>query len=489
MMHFKNSYIVPCVIFILGLCIYPSLSHAQNTTGKKNIFAERPLIHVLGPSPALSPNDDDSAVDSKMMESSDVFKDLDTYYWYYHARSKDQERWPNSYRLCVATAPSPLGPWKRYAEGNPILDTGKEDEWDHGLTACACILKEDSYETVPGTETYYMWYFAFGGKDFPGFGAIGLATADNPLGPWKKYEGNPVMEWPKGGVYPGSVSKIDEKFYMFAQHPVSTADQGAFCIAYADKPEGPWELYEGNPVLSPGDWGSWDDGGYSEACARYHEGVYHCVYGGTKAPKIESLGYAWSFDLINWHKYGANPVIPLSRIPDGSGFAEVHCYVEGAYIYVFHTLRYYTGEATARGLGSVPEWDTEDLAIQVLTIDPKFKVAFPTLYDFSLRAGQSSRLAECLPIGLEAASTLAVTVECTYDKATKAGVRLHLRASEDGVHCDTDDLYTFDLPFRAGKTVKKTFEMSPNVKFAKVIVENIGSRKVTSINVTATVGN
>ncbi|NQT26255.1 hypothetical protein HQ585_12935 [candidate division KSB1 bacterium] len=499
MRHFKNSCIVPCVIFISGLCISPAPSHAQNTTGKKNIFAERPLIHVLGPSPALSPNADDSAVDSQMMESSDVFKDLDTYYWYYHARSKDQERWPNSYRLCVATAPSPLGPWKRYAEGNPILDTGKEDEWDHGLTACACILKEDSYETVPGTETYYMWYFAFGGKDFPGFGAIGLATADNPLGPWKKYEGNPVMEWPKGGVYPGSVSKIDGKFYMFAQHPVSVADQGAFCIAYADKPEGPWKLYEGNPVLSPGDWGSWDDGGFSEACARYHEGVYHCVYGGTKVPKIESLGYAWSFDGINWEKYAANPVVSLGRVPDAAGFAEVHILIEGSYIYVYHTLRYFTGDGTARGVSSYPplkvedfgkesmtshilhnnhnvydtDWDTEDLAIQVLTIDPQYKISFPILMIDSLDPRQSTRIEACLPMGLEAASKLAIATECTYDSKAKAGLRLHVRGSNDGVRCDTEDLYTFDIPARAGQDIRKTFDVNTNVRFAKVVVENL----------------
>ena len=171
---------------------------------------------------------------------------------------------------------------------------------------------------------------------------------------------DPVMDWgDEPGVYPGSVTKIGDTFYMFVQSPVSVQDQGPFCIATASKPEGPWKKYKGNPVLTPGDWGAWDDGGYSEACARSHEGVFHCVYGGTKAPKIESLGYAYSFDAIDWHKYQANPGVTLSRVPDASGFAEVHCYVEGPYIYVFHTLRYYTGEGTARGLGSYPDWDTE----------------------------------------------------------------------------------------------------------------------------------
>ncbi len=515
MKHFKKSRLLAIAIPTLLLCSIVTISNAENVAPKKNIFAERPLIHVLGPSPALSPSAEYSAVDSLMMESSDVLKDYDTYYWYYHARSKDQERWPNSYRVCVATSPNLLGPWKRY-EGNPIVDTGKEGEWDHGLTACAILMKEGAYDIGPGGETYYMWYFAFGGRNFAGRGAIGLATADNPLGPWKKYEGNPVMEWPEGGVYPGSVSKIDGKYHMFAQHPVSVADQGAFCIATADKPEGPWEYYEGNPVMTPGDFGAWDDGGFSEAGARYHEGIFHLIYGGTKNQKIESLGYAYSFDGIDWHKYAANPVVPLSRIPDGSGFAEVHCFIEGPYIYVFHTLRYFTGEGTARGLSSFRplreedlgkeamgphrmhynrnllsgNWVTEDLAIQVLTIDPQFKIAFPILTMDSLGPKGYNRLAECLPVGLEAATSLAITVECTYDSGAKAGLRIHVRASEDGVHCDTDDLYTFAMPFRAGQTVKKTFQMNPKVRFAKVIVENLdASRNATSVKITATIGN
>ena len=277
---------------------------------------------------------------------------------------------------------------------------------------------------------------------------------------------------------------------MHAQHPVSVEDQGPFKIATADQLEGPWTKFEGNPVMTPGDWGAWDDGGYSEARVRYHEGVYHCVYGGTKTPKIEALGYAYSFDGIHWNKYTANPVVPLGRVPDGSGFAETHCLVEGSNIYVYHTLRYFTGEGTARGLGSVPEWETEDLAIQILTIDPKFKFAYSILHDLNLSHGQSSRLAECLPVGLEAVSGLALSVECAYDMKAKAGIRLHVRSSEDGIHCDTDDMYTYDLPFRAGETVKKTFEMSPKTKFAKVIVENLDdATQVSAVNVTATVGN
>jgi len=373
-------------------------------------------------------------------------------------------------------------------------------------------MKEGAYDIKAGTEKYYMWYSSAGS-------AIGLATADNPLGPWKKYENNPIID---DFGYLGAVIRKDGKYYMFSQHPVDPeTDQGPYKIATAENPEGPWKRYEGNPVINPGDWGSWDDGGYSEACPRYHEGVYHLVYGGTKNYKLESLGYAYSFDGINWQKYSANPVVPLGRVPDGAGFAEVHTYVEGAYIYVFHTIRYFSGEGTTRGLSSYSplkeeqlsdphigkdgmtshrmrhnknllsgHWVTEDLAIQVLTVDPKFKITFPILHDLTLKPEQSSRLAECLPIGLEAASKLAIATECTYTSGASAGIRLHVRGSDDGVNCDTEDLYTFDIPLKASQTVRKTIDINTNVKFVKVIVENLDvSNSVQTVNITATVGN
>jgi len=55
----------------------------------------------------------------------------------------------------------------------------------------------------------------------------------------------------------------------------SSPDQGPICLATAEKPEGPWKKYEGNPVIPAGDWGAWDDGGYSEAGVIHRDGVFH----------------------------------------------------------------------------------------------------------------------------------------------------------------------------------------------------------------------
>ena len=455
---------------------------AENLPPSANLYAERALVHILGPSPAIVPSAERSAVDSFVLESCDVIKDVATYYWYYHAKSKDTARWPFGYRICAATAPSPLGPWTKYA-GNPVLDQGPEGSWDHKSVDGAVILKEGAWNIRRGTETFYMWYSGSG----PTGRHIGLATASSPLGPWKKYEHNPIL---KNFGYLGGVVRVNGKFYLFAQQPVGVTDQGPFRVALADRPEGPWVPHQSNPMLAPGDWGAWDDGGYSEARVRYHEGVFHCFYGGTKTPKIESIGYAYSLDGVHWSKYGANPVVAISRVPDASGMAEVHAWLEGPYVYLYHTLRYFTGVGTARGLKGFPRFETEDLGVQVLTIDPRFKIAFPVLALDSLGPRQSSRIEECLPIGMEAASTLALTITGTFPPGAQRGLTLHLRGSCDGVHYDTADLASYGIGPTPGGAVQQTVSLTPSVRFLKVIIENRDpAQPATAIRVQATVGN
>ena len=155
-------------------------------------------------------------------------------------------------------------------------------------------------------------------------------------------------------------------------------------------------------------------------------------------------------------------------------------------------MRYFTGKGTARGLSSYPSspWTTEDLAIQVLTIDPRFKIAMPVLNIESLAPRQSSRIQDCLPIGLESALSLALSVECAYGSEARAGLSLHARGTDDGVDYDTVDLCGFEIPLDAGKRVRRTVELSPKVRYVKVIVENLdGLHAVRAVNVKATVGS
>lgn len=429
-------------------------------SNQQGVFKQ--LIQIPVSNPILTPGGKNSW-DENVIECCNVFKDENTYYLYYHGIPKNKDIWSRlTYRIGVATSSHPLGPWKKY-EKNPIIDLGPEGSWEDGWVACAAVLKE-------GADKYYMWY--------SGNGHVGLATASSPLGPWKKYEDNPILE---DFGYVGGVVKVDGKYYMYNEYPIgeSSPDQGPICLATAEKPEGPWKKYEGNPVIPAGDWGAWDDGGYSEAGVIYRDGVFHIFYGGTKWEKLESIGYAYSFDGYNFTKYPHNPVALREKNPDASAFAEVHALYEPPLVYLYHTLRYIS-------LGSEPE----DIGVQILATQTPFRLAIPVLNINQVGPGVISSLEACPPISLEHISSLALTTECTYDNQAKAGMRTHIRASYDGLNYDTEDLYTFDNHFEPGKKVSKTVELAPKVMFIKVLVENLSkTHPINTVKVTATLGH
>lgn len=255
-------------------------------------------------------------------------------------------------------------------------------------------------------------------------------------------------------------------------------------VATAEQPEGPWEKNPDNPIFSPGDWGAWDDGGYSEAAVRYSDGVFHLFYGGAKTWKLESIGYAHSFDGYNFTKYAGNPVVTLQSVPDASGFAEVKALIEPPFIYLYHTLRYFN-----RNIGEDGQWIGEDLGMQVLSTSPTFRLPMPVLCIESLGASQTTANDECIPIGMQNVESCALTVECEFDKHTKNGLRLHLRSSYDGLSWDTRDMKTFDIEADAGGRIQETMDFFPTCRFFKVLCENLDdSSDISQLKVAATLG-
>jgi len=429
-------------------------------------FEIRQFIQVPGPNPILVPGE--SGWDSKVIEAADILKDNDTYYLYYHAVGDK-----GSYQIGVATADHPLGPWHKY-ERNPVLMTGPEGSWEESHSACAFIHKE-------GPDKYYMWYSGYG-KDESGKQnwGIGLATAKSPLGPWHKYERNPIMDY---FGYVGGVVKYNNKYYLYTAHPIGSTgvDYSPMSLAIAENPEGPYVEYENNPILKPDPWGSWDDGGYSEAEVYYHDGIFHMFYGGTKLNPTrilsrESIGYAYSYDGLNFTKYPGNPVAVREMQPDGAAFAEVHAYQEGSLIYLLHTLRYNSRKGD------------EDLGIQVLATQKPFKISMPVIIREKLAPGFSTTIDECKPICLDNINSVAITVDFDLSSPATSPVIIHIKTSFDGINYDTVDLQTFTINPGNKKHIQQTIKLSTVIRYMKIEVENTANIRIDKLSVYVTLG-
>ena len=445
-------------------------------SGLNALLLPRPFLQIPGPNPILTPGEP-GRWDSTVVEAADAFKDSGTYYLYYHAVGSG-----GHYQMGVATSKHPLGPFTKHGDG-PILPVGPEGSWDSRHAACGMILKE-------GPDEYHMWYSGYGMTDEHAQWSIGLATADNPLGPWTKHPNNPLI---KHFGYVGGVVKVDGKYMLYTAHPIDSVapDYSPMSLATADKPEGPYTEYAHNPVMKEGELGEWDDGGISEAEVLYFGEVFHMFYGGAKVyePRIatrESIGYAYSFDGYHWTKYGGNPVATREADPNASAFAEVHAIYEAPFIYVYHTLRY-RKPWRDRHADLFP--GVEDLGVQVLVTQRSFKLDMPVLHLDQLAAGAITKLIDSPNVSLAVADTLALTVQCTFSTQQTEGLRVHVRSSTDGLTFDTVDLATFEVGPGRGGTVRQTYPVDARPEFIKVIVENGDTiHPVQGLQVIATLG-
>ncbi len=458
-----------CLVTLIFCLVFSNVGYADDAKSKptptRDIIENMQFIQIPGPNPIITPGPD-GAWDGGVIEASDAFRDVGTYYFYYHGHGG------KGYQLGVASAPGPLGPFKKHGD-NPILEVGPEGSWDAIHVACAMVLKE-------GSEKYYMWYSGYGSN---GTWDIGLATAKHPLGPWKKHEKNPVL---RDFGYMGGVVKIDGKYRLYVAHPIShtgyKGDYSPLALAMGDKPEGPFVKYRDNPLMKRGNLGDWDDGGISEAEVLYHNGMCHMFYGGPElfGPRLEHVGYAYSFDGFEFFKYSKNPLIARQVSPNTAAFAEVHAIIEPPFIYVYHTLRPVMHE----GKKSYP-W-VENLGVQVLATQRPFSFDMPVLNLDTLDAGEKTALSDSPPVCLGHIKRVSITAECTYSKDARKPIRIHIVSSPDSEKYDTTDLYTFDNDFKPGQTARKTFELDTKVRFIKVIVENTDqSQSVSNVNITA----
>jgi GH43 family beta-xylosidase len=218
------------------------------------------------------------AFGSKGFWAPQIFKHNNMYYMAYTA---DEQ-------IAIAKSNSPLGPFRQespkalsgigkqidpfvfFENGKPYLYHVKLKE---GNRIFVSEMKEDLSDVVPGTavecisgidnwentektqwpvtegptvikhnDLYYMIYSAndFRSKDY----AVGYATSKSPMGPWKKYTGNPIISREKlkhNGTGHGDLFKDKSGNYRYVMHThhspskVSPRSTGLIDIAFTKK--------------------------------------------------------------------------------------------------------------------------------------------------------------------------------------------------------------------------------------------------------------
>ncbi|GIZ09654.1 hypothetical protein [Flavobacterium sp. UMI-01] len=119
----------------------------------------------------------------RAVATPDILKFKGKYYIYYQAFIEASGKRGDYCPVSVAFSSSPDGPWTHVDK--VVIPTGAKGEWDQFAIQAPTPLVHDG--------KIYVYYKAAFNRPQTVWSGIGLAIADNPLGPFKKHELNPVQ--------------------------------------------------------------------------------------------------------------------------------------------------------------------------------------------------------------------------------------------------------------------------------------------------------
>lgn len=235
-------------------------------------------------------------------------------------------------------------------EPEPIVKIGAKGSWEPtGIYCSGAVVMPDGRIAV-----------MYAAQNFPLWGGFGLAFAEKPLGPFQKFQANPVYKH-YTHAHEFSLIRTDEpgRRYLF------------FYSGFTDKPaRGPagdrgyvlysddlihWEPHQRNPVFGPETLDNWDAvhvrprslNKIGDVWYLWYEGANHwdpptVNADGTKpAGWWDTVGLARSKNLTDWEYYPRNPALPGSGISkeqfDTSWVGWPRMFVKDGTGYVYYT--------------------------------------------------------------------------------------------------------------------------------------------------------
>ncbi|HXI80045.1 MAG TPA: family 43 glycosylhydrolase [Verrucomicrobiae bacterium] len=190
----------------------------------------------------------------------------------------------------VATASVITGPYTDH--GSAILSPGAGATWDSRRVGEQDVIHHDG-----------RWVMAYMGESsaiaYQDSEKIGVATASSPTGTWTKSAANPVLDWGASGQWDDNL--IADPCIVFANgyywmmyagggDPTGNHHPWVQGLAYALDPTAAWTRYSGNPILSQGAGGTWEEYAAWRGALFLEDGLWGGVYGGLDAGAINAKG-------------------------------------------------------------------------------------------------------------------------------------------------------------------------------------------------------
>lgn len=236
---------------------------------------------------------------------------------------------------------------------NPVLSSGMQGSWDEGYLSVSSVLPD----TINGKSYLRMWFT--GGNSNNSEVSVGYAISlDIPDLAFTKYVNNPVVELGNDGSFDDALlagmSVLEQgsiKHGWYAGYDGSTGTN----IGYASSYDGLNWCRQKEPVLINGPSGSWDQTVNYQPHVIYEGSTYHMWFAGHAGDNTRNrIGYAASPDGLNWTKHETNPVVSPGDPDDWDGLgvgSPCVLFIEG----VYHM--WYTGNGDSFGIGHASSLD------------------------------------------------------------------------------------------------------------------------------------
>ena len=223
----------------------------------------------------------------------------------------------------------PGGPsirWKWQARAAPVLKRGGPGDWDAVDVLNPSVIRQG--------DAYYNFFSGYDGKTWH----TGLAVSGDGVS-WHKeariLSPDPAT-WEGASIAANGSAITDQSgilYYYQAGEPAQ--------IGLARSRNGHQWQRNGAPVLTYGPYGSWDERGVGDPYVIRAGPGYYMFFLGMDRARRQRLGVAMSDDGVNWYKLRSNPVLDPGEYGsfDANGVGEPAVWTSRGYYWMLFTGR------------------------------------------------------------------------------------------------------------------------------------------------------